>query len=393
VRWFNFRLPTGHIPRAWLGKEYDSGTIECCGGEEVGCVSNKMKLGLWILLNAMLAPTVWAQGFAVKADQFVSSYATRGEFRGMVLVAREGKVVFQKPYGNAVEAWGIANAPDTKFELASLSKQFTGAAILILSQTGRLNLDDAVTKYFPQAPDSWKQITVKQLITHTSGLPNNDMTDYNKGICVPYTEEELLATFKSRALKFKPGTQWAYTNTEYYLLAFIIQFVSGESYADFLLHNVFLPLGMSASGFASTLAIVPRMAEGYTRDGKSLRHRDYFDRSLEIGAGGIYSTPSDLLRWNEALNGEKLLNHKSLELMFTPSTPGNYGFGWFIEKTLRAKVYHEGSDPGFAAFEIRYPEEKAFIVILSNLEDAPVRVIANGLGGLLLDGKIPDDLK
>jgi CubicO group peptidase (beta-lactamase class C family) len=354
--------------------------------------TNTTKLGLWILLNAILAPTIRAQFFQAEADQFVSSYAKRGEFRGVVMVARNGQVLFQKGYGDAVEAWGIENTPNTKFELASLTKQFTGAAILILMQTGKLNLDDPLTKYFRQTPESWKQITIKQLITHTSGLPNNELRDFNKGICVPYTEEELLATFKNRPLKFKPGTDWAYTNTEYYLLAYIIRSVSGETYADFLIHNVFQPLGMNASGFSSTLAIVPQMAEGYSRDGTSLRHRDYFDRSLEIGAGGIYSTLSDLLRWNEALNGEKLLSQKSLDLMFTPSFPGNYGFGWFIEKKPRTKAYHEGSDPGFSAFEIRYPEEKAFVVVLSNLEDAPVRVIANGLGDLLLEQKTPDKL-
>ena len=357
----------------------------------MGFPTRATKLGLWILLTAVLAPTTWAQAFQAQADQFVSSYSKRDEFHGVVLVARNGQVLFQKGYGNAVEAWGIANTPNTKFELASLTKQFTGAAILILAQTGKLNLDDPATKYYPQAPESWKQITIKQLITHTSGLPNNEIRDFNKGICVPYTEEELLATFKNRPLKFKPGADWAYTNTEYYLLAYIIQSVSGETYADFLLHNVFQPLGMSASGFASTLAIVPQMAEGYARDGKSLRHRDYFDRSLELGAGGVYSTPSDLLRWNEALNEEKLLNQKSLDLMFRPSSPGNYGFGWFIEKKPRTKAYHEGSDPGFAAFEIRYPEERAFVIVLSNLEDAPVRVIANGLGELLLDGKTAAD--
>jgi CubicO group peptidase (beta-lactamase class C family) len=159
------------------------------------------------------------------------------------------------------------------------------------------------------------------LITHTSGIPNNDLNDFNKGLCVPYTTDELIATFRSRPLKFEPGTKWAYTNTEYYLLAYIIESVSGETYGDFLTHHVFQPLAMNASGFAPTLAIIPQMAEGYARDGKSLRHWDYFDRSLEIGAGGVYSTVSDMLRWNEALNAEKLLNRKSLDLMFTPSSP------------------------------------------------------------------------
>jgi CubicO group peptidase (beta-lactamase class C family) len=264
---------------------------------------------------------------------------------------------------------------------------------LLLAQAGKLDIDAPVARYYPQAPNLWSAVTVRQLVNHTSGLPNNELQDFNKGLCVPYTMDELIGTFRARPLKFKPGTAWAYTNTEYYLLAYIIQTVSGESYADFLRRQLFQPLGMSATGLASTLAVVPEMAEGYAREGKSLRHRDYFDRSLESGAGGIYSTVSDMLRWNEALNGEKLLNRKSLDLMFTPSSPGNYGFGWFIEERPRRKEYHEGSDPGFAAFEIRYPDERAFVIVFANVEDAPVRIIANGLGELLLTGKIPSDLK
>jgi CubicO group peptidase (beta-lactamase class C family) len=222
-----------------------------------------------MLLNAVLASSMSAQGFQAEADQLVSSYASPGEFRGAVMVARNGQVLFQRSYGNAVEAWGISNTPNTKFELASLTKQFTGAAILMPAEAERLNLDDKVAKFFPQAPESWKGITIKQLVTHTSGLPNNEIRDFNKGLCVPYTEDELLGTFKNRPLKFEPGTDWAYTNTEYYLLAYVIGSVSGKTYADFLTQNVFQPLGMSNSGFASTLTIVSQMAEGYTREGKS----------------------------------------------------------------------------------------------------------------------------
>ena len=312
--------------------------------------SGKFCLLAWLTLSVTIG--AHSQSFQGDADQFVTTLAKEKGFQGVVLVATNGHVLFQKGYGDAVEGWGVANTPDTKFELAPLTKQFTGTAILLLAQAGKLDLDAPVTRYYQQAPESWRHITVKELVTHTSGLPNNELSDFNKGICVPYTLEELIGTFKSRPLKFKPGTDWAYTNTEYYLLAYIIQTLSGESYADYLAHQVFQPLGMNASGFAPTLAVIPQMAEGYTRVGKSLRHRDYFDRSLEVGAGGLYSTASDMLRWNEALNGEKLLNRKSLDLMFTPSSPGNYGFGWFIEKKNRTKVYHEGStlDSGHLKF-------------------------------------------
>jgi CubicO group peptidase (beta-lactamase class C family) len=271
------------------------------------------KFGPLAWLTLVVTISAHSQSFQADADRFVTTIAKQKGFQGVVLVARSGQALFQKGYGNALEGRGIANTPDTKFELASLTKQFTGTAILLLAQAGKLDLDAPVTRYYPQAPESWKQITVKELVTHTSGLPNNELLDFSKGICVPYSPEELIATFKSRPLKFKPGTDWAYTNTEYYLLAYIIQTVSGKSYADFLTSQIFQPLEMNASGFAPTSTVIPQMAEGYAKDGQSLRHRDYFDRSLEIGAGGVYSTASDMLRWNEALNGEKLLNRKSLE--------------------------------------------------------------------------------
>jgi CubicO group peptidase (beta-lactamase class C family) len=289
-----------------------------------------------------------------------------------------------------VESWNVLNTPATKFELASLTKQFTGASILLLAQAGKLKLNDPISKYFPQAPISWREITIQEVVTHTSGIPNNELKDYSKGICVPYELDELIATFKDRPLKFKPGSEWSYTNTEYYLLAYIIQKVSGKNYAEFLSENIFKPLSMKNSGFASTLAVIPQMAEGYVRDGNTLRHRDYFDRSLEVGAGGIYSTPEDMLRWSEALDSDQLLSREWRKVMFTPSSPGNYGYGWFIKTEPRLEEFHEGSDPGFSAFEIRYPAEKAFVIVLSNVEDAPVRTIANDLGSLLLDGKIQE---
>jgi CubicO group peptidase (beta-lactamase class C family) len=141
---------------------------------------------------------------------------------------------------------------------------------------------------------------------------------------------------------------------------------------------------MAESGYASTLAVVPKEAEGYARSGEYLQHRDYFDRSLEMGAGGIYSTVGDLLKWNIALDNMKLLNENSITRMFTPDRHGSYGFGWFITKEPRLREFHEGSDPGFAAFEARYPRDGLLVVVLSNLEDAPVRAVEAKLAEIFL---------
>lgn len=309
------------------------------------------------------------------ANQYLENLAREGKFSGVVLVQHDGKAVFEKAYGSAVSGWRIQNNLNTRFELASLSKQFTGAAILQLAESGKLKLDAPISQYYSKTPESWTGITVHQLANHTSGLPGDDIKDFGKGIATPYSLEELIDTFRDRPLVAKPGEAWAYTNTEYYLLAYVIEQVSGEKYGDYLAAHIFKPAGMIHSGFAGTLSIIPEAAEGYAHDSGSLRHRDYFDRSLEVGAGGIYSTLGDMALWNEALDSGKLLGAEFQKLMFVPSTPGGYGFGWFITQKPYLREYHEGSDPGFAAFEARYPTKGMLIVVLSNFEDAPVREI------------------
>lgn len=332
---------------------------------------------------AAVSPALAQEGPTRRIEALVSKYAADARFRGSVLVVRRGKPAFERAYGVADEEWRVPNDLSTRFEVASLTKQFTGAAILLLAQDGRLDPTDPITKYYPGGPESWRAITIEQLAQHTSGLPANEIADFPKGICTPYTPDELIRTFAGRPLLAPPGTQWKYTNTEYYLLAYIIEKVSGMSYGEFLSTRIFEPLKMHDSGFASTLAIVPHMAAGYAREGAHLRHRDYFDRSLEIGAGGVYTTPRDLWTWSRALSDDRLLRAPWRARMFAPSAAGNYGYGWFVDSLPRPRQYHEGSDPGFAAFEIRLPRDDDFIVVLSNLEDAPVREIATGIEALL----------
>lgn len=321
---------------------------------------------------------------AARAQGYLSKLTDQGKFSGVVLVEHHGRPLLERAYGRAVIGWSIPNSPDTRFEIASLTKQFTGAAILQLAGAGKLDLDAPVSRYYPEAPPSWAGITVRMLANHTSGLPNNEIPNFTKGIATPYTPDELIATFRDRPLAFKPGSSWAYTNTEYYLLAWVIEHVSGMSYGDYLATHIFRPAGMTHSYYGPTLGIVPKAAEGYAREGIRLRHRDYFDRSLELGAGGISTTAADLVRWNAALDSGRLLGRESLKAMFAPSAPGGYGFGWFITRKPRLREFHEGSDPGFAAFEARYPDDRFLIIVLSNLEDAPVRAIEGELAKIFL---------
>ncbi len=344
-----------------------------------------------LLLGVFLLSCTVLQAQANDLESWTNAYLKdlppAQHFRGNILVERDGQVLLEKSYGLADESWKVPNDQDSRFEIASLTKQFTAVAILQLAEAGKLSVDDHVSKYYAQSPAAWQAITIQELLTHTSGLPNNKLEDFTKGIAVPYTPEELIQTFRNRPLVASPGTKWAYTNTEYYLLAYIIEKLSGESYGAYLSDHIFKPLGMTHSGFVPTLTIVPKMTEGYTRENGTLRHRDYFDRSLEIGAGGIYTTTGDLLLWNHALNAPGFLNAYSLREMFTAHPPGNYGFGWFVDDRPVRRIYHEGGDPGFAAFEARYPDLHLLIIILSNEDDAPVRDMSLAIASHLGIGK------
>ena len=335
---------------------------------------------IFVLLATLSFATLsWSQDLSEWTDSYVRSLLPAKHFSGTIVAERGGKVLVEKSYGSAVEEWRIPNSPETKFEIASLSKQFTAAVILQLADAGKLNVEDPIDKYYPEAPASWKGMTLHHLLTHTSGLPENEWEHFYKGKCTTYSTEEQVKTFRGRPLGFPPGSAWKYRNTEYYLLAYIIEKLSGESYAHYLAHHIFEPLKMTHSGFATMAAVVPQMSEGYSREGSSLVRREYFDRSMETGAGGIYTTVEDMLLWNKGLDSPGILSARSLELMFAPHPPGNYGYGWFVEDSPRRKIYHEGGDPGFAAFEARYPDQHVVIVVLANEDDSPVRDIANAI--------------
>jgi CubicO group peptidase (beta-lactamase class C family) len=335
---------------------------------------------IFILLFTLSSATFsWSQDLGGWTDSYVKGLAPSRHFSGIIVAERDNKVLVEKSYGSAVEEWRIPNSSDTKFEIASLSKQFTAAAILQLQDSGKLNVEDPVSKYYPEAPASWKGMTIHHLLTHTSGLPEDEWENFYNGKCTTYSTEEQVKTFRDRPLVFSPGSAWKYRNTEYYLLAYIIERLSGELYAGYLVHHIFEPLKMTHSGFATMAAVVPQMSEGYSREGSSLVRREYFDRSMETGAGGIYTTLEDMLRWNKGLDSPGILSAHALELMFTAHPPGNYGYGWFVESSPRRKIYHEGGDPGFAAFEARYPDEHVVIIVLANEDDSPVREIADAM--------------
>jgi CubicO group peptidase (beta-lactamase class C family) len=280
-----------------------------------------------IVLIALLAVTCAAQlkpapsnaDPVPRMEELVQSYVTEKKFMGSVLVARGDKVILSKGYGSANLEWDIPNSPTTRFRLGSVTKQFTAACILLLEERGKLKVDDPVKKYLPDAPATWDKITVFNLLTHTSGIPNfTSFPDYSSTEAIPTTPEKLVARFRDKPLDFQPGEKWQYSNSGYILLGYLIEKISGQSYADFVQQNIFQPLGMKDSGYDSNSTVIGHRASGYTTGAHGMVNAGYVDMSIPFSAGALYSTTEDLLRWEQGLFGGKLLTAASLEKMTTP---------------------------------------------------------------------------
>src|SRR6266571_2767869 len=274
----------------------------------------------------LLAAAALAQDTA-RMDQLVQSYGANRQFMGSVLVARGSDVLFSKGYGSANLEWGIPNSPTTKFRLGSITKQFTAASILLLEERGKLHVDDLVKKYMSDAPAAWDKITIFQVLTHTSGIPSfTSFPDYQKLEPFAVTTEQLVARFRDKPLDFEPGEKWSYSNSGYVLLGYLIEKITGGAYEKFVGENIFTPLGMQDSGYDSNSAVIPHRASGYVSGKSGYEHAGFIHMSIPHGAGALYSTTEDLLKWERGLFGLKLVSAASLQKMTTPFK-NNYAFG------------------------------------------------------------------
>src|SRR5262245_7493941 len=286
--------------------------------------------------------TTWAQTTGVRMEQVVQSYVDSKQFMGSVLVARGGDVLFSKGYGSANIEWNIPNTPAAKFRLGSITKQFTAALILLLEQQGKLKVDDPVKKYLPDAPAAWDKITISHLLTHTSGIPSfTGFPDYASLEPFATTPEKLVARFRDKALEFQPGEKWNYSNSGYVLLGYLIERISGESYAQFLQKSIFTPLGMRDSGYDSNTAIIEHRASGYAAGPNGLVHAGFIDMSIPFSAGALYSTTEDLLKWEQGLFGGKVISPESLQKMTTPFK-NDYAFGLQVHNVDGRKLIDHG---------------------------------------------------
>lgn len=299
-----------------------------------------------------------------RLEQVVQPYVDAQVFMGSVLVAQNGKPLFNKGYGWADMEWNIPNSPTTRFQIASVTKQFTAASILLLEDRGKLKTDDLVKKYLPDAPASWDKITIYHLLTMTSGIPG-DAAQYELG------PPDRLA-FANKPLQFQPGEKWDYSNLGYDVLGYLLEKVSGQTYADFLLENIFKPLGMNDSGYDSNVTIIPHRASGYWPGADGIENAERTNIGGAFAAGAIYSSAEDLLRWEEGLFGGKVLSPASLRKMTAPfkQTIFNNGYACalYVSRVNGHLVLdYDGNGIGFNAQLAYYPEEKLAVIVLANL--------------------------
>jgi CubicO group peptidase (beta-lactamase class C family) len=305
---------------------------------------------------------------ASRLEQVIQSALPGNRFMGSVLVARGENVVLDKGYGYANVEWEVANSPTTRFRIGSITKQFTAAAILLLEERGRLSVDDPVRKHLPDAPSAWDKVTIFHLLTHTSGIPSfTSFPDYQSTMTLAVTTEKMVERFRDKPLEFAPGEKWNYSNSGYVLLGYLIERISGQPDAQFLQENIFKALGMTGSGYDSNADVIARRAAGYNLGPNGLVNARFIHMTIPHGAGALYSTTHDLLRWNQALFGGKVLSPASLKKMTTPFK-NNYGFGIGITTANgRTRYSHNGAINGFNSFLAYYPDSRVTVAVLANV--------------------------
>jgi CubicO group peptidase (beta-lactamase class C family) len=347
------------------------------------------------LMTTLISPaaTRLTGAQAARIDTLWQPFAQPDAPGASVMVIYRAKPVFAKGYGLADLEARVPCTTNTNFRLASVTKQFTAMAVLMLAQRKKLALNERLTDFFPEFPACGSQITVRHLLTHTSGL-----LDYEgaipKGTTIPVLDQDVLRLLlRQDKTYFPPGAQFRYSNTGYALLALIVEQRSGQTFAQFLKRDIFAPLRMSRTlAYEQGLSAVSNRAYGHSPAANGFERTDQSLTSSVLGDGGVYSSVTDLFKWDQALYAPKLVSRKTLEQAFAPATPTDkpgrsYGFGWFISEYRGLKeVWHGGETVGFRARIARYPEKQFTVIILANRSDALLEGLPHQIADIVLFG-------
>lgn len=308
---------------------------------------------------------------AARVDELVEAHARVNAFSGTVLLAKKGKPLVAKGYGFANIEWQIPNTLDTKFRIGSVTKQFTSMLVMQLREQGKVKLEDSVCVFVAPCPETWKPVTIHHLLTHTSGIPSyTSLAAWRATNMVPKTTEQMVSIFRDLPLEWVPGEKFGYNNSGYFLLGVIIEKVTGKKYEQALNEMILTPLGLKNTGYDWPGTILPQRAAGYEGRGANIRNTAAIDMQQPYSAGSLYSTVTDLLKWEQSLYTATLLPDAARQIMWTPFK-NNYAYGWSIAEPSPAtfghkRIAHSGGINGFSSMLIRVPDDNVTVIVLSN---------------------------
>ena len=317
-----------------------------------------------------------------KVDAYIAAEMRAEKIPGLALaVVGDGKTIKSRGYGLANIELDVSVKPETIFQTGSVGKQFTATAVMMLVEDGKLRLDDPIGKYLSGAPATWKNITVRNLLTHTSGIHDYETESLKKkgaafiNLRNDYTEEELFKKFSGLPLDFPPGSKWNYSNSGYVILGILIHKVTGQFYGDVLQERIFRPLGMSYTRIISEADVIRNRAAGYRLVNGEIKNQEWVSPTLNTTAdGALYTNIVDMARWDAALYTEKLLKKGSLDQMWTAvclndGKTADYGFGWDVTSANGHRlIEHGGAWQGFTTQISRYVDDKFTVIVLTNLD-------------------------
>jgi CubicO group peptidase (beta-lactamase class C family) len=323
-------------------------------------LTKTMALAFLLAISLCHLPVLAQQ--SSRMEHIAEFYRQRDGFMGTVAVANNGRTVFERSYGYANLEQQTPVAQDTRFPIGSLSKQFTAAAILLLQQDGKLKTSDPIGHFYNRAPAAWTQITLRHLLTQTSGIPDFDFAEAVRH--GPRLPQENIETVIAQPLKFEPGTAFDYSNANYLLLGMVIESASGEPYCRFLQERLFAPLRLLQTGCGWRSGFIPHGAYGYRPIAKGFVPAQNDDLTSISGAGSLYSTANDLIRWTSALHGGGLLTQSSLLEMTKPFVDG-YAYG--LEVDGDSRIGHNGVIDGFYTAVDYLPKTRTVVLVFSNV--------------------------
>jgi CubicO group peptidase (beta-lactamase class C family) len=333
---------------------------------------------LLLNLSLLMVRASMGQDEVVRIDSLLTKSNDNAEFCGSVLVAKGGKIIFEKGYGYSHAEQKTPNDGNTVFNIASITKTFTAALILKLQEQGKLSVSDALSKYYPGYPNGDK-VTIHHLLTHTAGIPDYLQQKEFQAIdqSKPVELEKMIAFFKDKPLLFEPGTAFRYSNSDYTLLGYIIEKVTGLPYGTALENYIFKPLHLEQTSYGPPQNKKLNVATGYMIYYKNFQRASFIvDPSVSYATGAIYSTVNDLYKWHQALQTNKFLSKRSLSAAYT-SNKGPYGYGWFTDSLYgRQRVSHDGNIPGYKSNINRFPQDNMCVIALSNANNS-------GVGGIV----------